>query len=69
MSRNDDIEPAVFTLKQASRYLHINGPQLRGMLGDGEIDCYLSPGGKEWRIPRAACDRYIAEQVQWFRTV
>lgn len=67
MSHNDDVEPAVLTLKQASRYLRINAPQLRMMLLRGEIDCFLSPGGKEWRIPRAACDRYVAEQVQWFR--
>ena len=67
MPRNDDVEPAVFTLRQASQYLRINVPQLRRMLYAGEIDCYASPGGKEWRIPTAACDDYIAREVEWFR--
>jgi len=68
MSRGDEIEPAVLTLQQAARYLRINAPELRGMLRSGEIQCYRSRGGKEWRVPRAACDRYIAEELAFFRS-
>jgi len=58
----------VLTLKQASRYLRINVPELRGMLRSSEIECYRTRGGKEWRVLRAACDRYIAGEVEFFRS-
>ena len=66
MARDDEIQPAVLTLRQASDYLCINQPEVRRLLRDGLIACYRSTGGKEWRIPRSACDEYIEASLEWF---
>lgn len=66
---NQPVEPAVFSLKEAARYLKMNEPDLRTLVRGGLLPAYRTIGGGAWRIPKAACDEFIAFELDVHREV
>lgn len=62
---NEIVQPAVFTRQQAARYIGLEPERVRQMLVSGELKGYrtLVTYGN-WRVTRASCDEWIAEQLR-----
>jgi excisionase family DNA binding protein len=59
------IEPAVFDVKQAAAYIHVNADEVRRLLKVGELTGWRTLGTRgDWRLSRATCDEWIALQVE-----